>query len=194
MFQIKSPSLLLLAVTVFVGSVAVLQFGCATVRGPERLDGYRQALDASVASASGHLDAEAARQRFAAFYAEFTPEAVRRNVPEVFAPDAYLNDYLHEAHGREAVAAYLSQVAEDFVDASFVVEGVAHNDIDYYFRWTMSFRLRGNEDDPPLTSPGVSHVRFDAEGRILFEADHWDLNAVYERIPGVAAVVRKLRQ
>lgn len=160
----------------------------------ERLDAYRQALAASE-SAAGELAVADARRVFTDFYRDFEPEAIRENAPRVFAPDAYLNDQLRELEGVEAITDYLVEAAESFAEAGFEVHDAAKSGDEHYFRWTMTFRLAGSPDEPPIVAPGVSHVRFDEQGRIVFQRDYWDTaSAIYERIPLLGGLMRAVQK
>lgn len=183
----------LLAGCLIVG-LALSSCSAAGPQGRERLQPYRQALAATSPPGTG-LSLAQARERFASFYADFTPEAVRGRGPEVFAPDAYLNDQIHELHGVAAITDYLARQAEAFKEASFVVEDAAESRGEFYFRWQMTFRLAGSEDKPEVAAIGVSHVRFDEQGRIAFQVDYWDTaSSVYERLPVVGGMLRWVKK
>lgn len=156
---------------------------------------YREALEQSAPSASEALSLEAARQRFTDLYGQFTPEALRENVPRTFAPNAYLNDQIRELQGVEAIEEYLVETSEKFGEGTFTVEHAAREGAEFYFRWTMSFTLDESSGKPPLVAPGVSHVRFDDRGQILFQRDYWDTTStVYERIPVLGGMIRLVKK
>jgi hypothetical protein len=169
--------------------------GSSNPQGEARLETYRQALEQSASSASEALSLEAARQRFTDLYGQFTPEALRENIPRTFAPNAYLNDQIRELQGVEAIEEYLVETSEKFGEGTFAVEHAAREGAEFYFRWTMSFTLDEGSDKPPLVAPGVSHVRFDDRGRILFQRDYWDTTStVYERIPVLGGMIRLVKK
>ena len=46
---------------------------------------------------------------------------------------------------------------------------------DYYFRWIMSVKLeRDAKDKPAGRTTGISHVRFGADGKVIFHQDYFD--------------------
>ncbi|MDY7092359.1 MAG: nuclear transport factor 2 family protein [Acidobacteriota bacterium] len=182
-------------VAVAAWMLLVAACGSANPRGEARLETYRNALQQSAERASESLTLAQARERFVALYGQFTPEALRENVPSTFAPDAYLNDQIRELQGVEAIEEYLVETSEKFGEGDFAVEHAAREGTEFYFRWTMSFTLGESSNKPPLVAPGVSHVRFDDQGRILFQRDYWDTTStVYERIPVLGGMIRLVKK
>jgi hypothetical protein len=49
------------------------------------------------------------------------------------------------------------------------------------------------ESDDPIRTVGMSHVRYDAKGKVIFHQDYWDTGAVYEKIPVMGAVIRWIK-
>jgi hypothetical protein len=45
-----------------------------------------------------------------------------------------------------------------------------------------------------LVTVGISHVRYDAEGKAIFHQDYWDTGAVCEKIPVMGAVIRWIKK
>ena len=45
----------------------------------------------------------------------------------------------------------------------------------------------------PIRTVGISHVRYDAKGKVNFMQDYWDTGVVYEKIPVMGAVIRWIK-
>ncbi|MEW6336318.1 MAG: nuclear transport factor 2 family protein [Acidobacteriota bacterium] len=180
-------------------ALAVGLLGCASSR-PEAVSGTR---DAALAVAeSGRLgtqadDAEALRAavgRFLAALRTYSPEAMRASAGELYAGDAYFNDQIKELRGAVAIREYLARSAEALVEPVIRDEQVLIDDGHVVIRWSMSFRTEREPDRPPTVARGASHLIFDRQGKVSFHEDFWDVTAaVWERIPVVGAVIRRVK-
>ena len=78
-----------------------------------------------------------------------------------------------------------SLVGADSVTATFQ-DVTRSGDGLYYFRWVMDMRLKKVARGKTLRSPGISVVRFDAQGRVLIHQDYWDSSTgFFEHVPVV---------
>jgi hypothetical protein len=57
----------------------------------------------------------------------------------------------------------------------------------------MTLVLKRNKDDR-FQAVGMSHVRFDPEGKVVFHQDYWDTGIIYEKIPVLGAIITWIRQ
>ena len=93
--------------------------------------------------------------------------------------------------GNEEIARYLSHSAE--LAPSLVVEMqdvVRATDGGVYLRWQMRY----GEGDEEVVAPGMSHLRVDASGRILYHRDYWDASgALGLEVPLVTRVLNAVR-
>lgn len=76
---------------------------------------------------------------------------------------------------------------------TFDVQDVAVHEGNYYLRWITRFSLKRKKDEV-IHFPGMSHVRFNKEGRIIFHQDFWDAGVIYERLPIIGFFIRKLKR
>ena len=57
-------------------------------------------------------------------------------------------------------------------------------------RWEMMIRFRKLADNEPTYSTGMSHLRFDGDGRIVFHQDYWDATAgFFQHVPVVGQLI-----
>ncbi len=57
--------------------------------------------------------------------------------------------------------------------------------------WEFRFALRGRA----LTVRGVTHLRFDADGRVALHRDYWDAaEELYEKLPLLGGLMRAIRR
>jgi hypothetical protein len=159
---------------------------------------YEQALErtaaAAVAEPAGDPGASLALGRAQAFFSAMSVASVRTGVAATYAGDAYLNDTLAVVEGAGAIGAYFERSLGRVraLDVEFL--GSSRDGVEHYVRWRMtvvSDQLGGGE---PMVSYGMSHFRFDADGRILLHKDFWDAGTgLYEYLPVIGSVLRGVR-
>jgi limonene-1,2-epoxide hydrolase len=175
--------------------LVLLVSGCQQHAREHPLDGMKAALQRTTAAHVGALEPgsaaeQAALARFSDLVAEMSAERTSAMVPEVYADKVYFNDTLKEVQGAPALAAYFrrSLGGADQVHAQIV--DVARSGTDYYVRWEMTIRFRKLADNEPTYSTGVSHLRFDGDGRIVFHQDYWDATAgFFQHVPVVGRLI-----
>jgi hypothetical protein len=181
-------------------AMLALVASCASdVPSPDDLErSYGDALITTQARASelAPQQRDAVLARIADLFHEMSEEKVRRLVPEVYAPDAYLNDGLKQQVGAEAIAEYLSRSVSGAkrIDFAFMDIVDPRSGPEYYVRWQMTQERDGLNGGKPYAAGGVSHFRFDAQGRLILHRDYWNTaSGFYERLPGVGWLIRRVR-
>jgi len=169
--------------------------GCASGRTVDLVGQGRQALAATdgagVASSDGlAFDAGERIERFVQLFNQFSSQHVGEAVRELYAEGAYFNDGFVELSGQEAIVAYLEESAGLATEVSVEMEDRVISQGEVYVRWVMRFTTRSRT----FIAPGMSHLRFDPEGRIVYHRDYWDASAALaELVPLVAPVLRAVR-
>jgi hypothetical protein len=176
---------------------AGLAGGCAT-RQPDSPDPALQRYAAALARTAptpgsgvvpGSPAEQEALQRFKDFYADFSAEPIRAHTRTVYAPDAYFRDPYKEIEGIDTIEAYFLSSVEPVQSCRFDIHDVASHDGEYYVRWTMELNLKRHEGRRPIRAIGVTHLRFDSEGRVRFHQDNWDASSVLEELPLIGRIV-----
>ncbi len=140
----------------------------------------------------GSATEQEAIARFSAFYQVFSEEVIRQDVRTVYAKDAYFGDVFKEVQGLDNIEEYFLKSAETIHECTFDIQDIAVHDGNYYFRWTMNLTTKRYRDKP-IQAKGMSHVRFDREGKIIFHQDYWDSGVIYEKVPVIGAVIRWIK-
>jgi limonene-1,2-epoxide hydrolase len=180
------------------GLVAVVTFASCASSGPHDLVGRGgEALAATdsvrALAAQDEQPLEPGLEPFLNLFADFEPQAVEARARAVYAPRAYFNDGLVELEGVEEIAAYLGRTAGLTTELEVDVEHVVSADGEIYLRWVMRFTTAGSRATT-IIAPGVTHLRLDGSGRIVYHRDHWDgSGALAELVPGVGRVLRWAR-
>lgn len=139
---------------------------------------------------------QAAVERFKTFNSDYSAANITNNMKNVYATGVYFRDPFKEIHGEPEMEAYLLRTSEAVAEFSMDWQDVSEHNGDYYFRWVMTLKLkRDGKKKPPTKTPGISHVRFDAEGKVIFHQDYFDAATfLYERIPVLGAEIRFIKK
>ncbi|MFY8215030.1 MAG: nuclear transport factor 2 family protein [Chthoniobacterales bacterium] len=142
----------------------------------------------------GSPEADAGVDRFKTFFADMTEKSVRELTPVTYAPDAFFNDTLKTVRGADAVEHYFLETVKNAESVRATVHDVAVSDGNYYVRWTMEVRLAKFKRGQTLRSIGITHLRFDEQGRILIHQDYWDSTAgFFEHLPVLGGLIRAIK-
>jgi len=142
---------------------------------------------------AGSDEEKKAVDQFKDFYRVFSLEKIRGNVRTLYREDAYFRDGFREAMGIDAIEKYFVSSTEAFWECTFDIQDVAVHEGNYYFRWIMTLVPKRNKDEH-IQAVGMSHVRFDERGKIVFHQDYWDTGMIYERIPILGPIMTWIRQ
>ena len=165
----------------------------------ESMAAYRKALAATESDKRSLLREGApneveAIERFVAFYREYKPEIVRAKVRDLYAEDAFFRDPFAEVEGIDAIEAYFVRGAENADVVRFEIASVAESGGNYYFRWIMKYQATRDDSAPMNEAVGMSHVRFDPKGKVVFQQDYWDpARGIYEKVPLLGWVLYRIR-
>ena len=137
------------------------------------------------------MEKEALR-RFDEFYDDYSVEAIRSGVREVYAEDAWFGDPFHIVEGIDAIEHYFVVMAEPVEQCTFTVDSMQRSENDYFARWTMRLESSAAKGEI-IETIGISHVRYNDEGKIIFQQDYWDTSAMFDRLPVVGFWTRLVK-
>jgi hypothetical protein len=185
-------------IAVFI-ALLFLGGGCVS-KGKEsdRMKLYREAISRTVPTGENLLppdseEEQSALDRFKEMYADFSRESVRTHIGRVYAEDAYFADPLRSVQGIEQIEEYFLKSAETFNVCTFAFDDIAGNSGEHYVRWRMHLVLKRYPNDP-IDCVGMSHLRFNRDGKVAFHQDYWDAGVLYERFTLVGSVIRSVKK
>lgn len=174
-----------LLVWILVGG-AVLMTGCSTTypRLTEPNRAYQEALASTSDAGTGSDRAGEGVARVIALFEDFSAENLRANVRNVYADAFYFRDGFKEIRNLDELETYMVQSTEPLRFCTFEFEKPIQRGNDYYLRWVMKVSLNSDPEDHVEQVIGMSHFRFNDEGKVVFQQDYWDPSDVlYRRIP-----------
>lgn len=180
---------MLKATAVFIVSVFFLQ-ACASNDKPSYVEKYTAA-----SKITGLTEVpEEFIENFTALFSDLSANDLQKKVESVYAENIYFNDTLNTIEDRLEMLNYLKHTAENLDSYEFKLIDHAQSGDNVYIRWTMDIRFSALGKDIKSHSIGMSHLKFNTEGKIVLHQDYWDsVDAIYQHIPYVGYWVRKVR-
>ena len=128
------------------------------------------------------------------FYHELSPESVAR-FPEFYSADAYFKDPFNEVRGLASIQRIFSHMFTQVGEPRFVVTESIVADNGVMLVWEFNFQLKLWGKSQTQVMRGVSHLRFDADGKVNFHRDYWDTGEeLYMKLPAIGSLMRGLRR
>jgi len=128
--------------------------------------------------------------RFADLVSDMSPKRTASLVPQVYAEDVWFYDTLKEVHGAATLAEYFRHSLGGAEQVTARVLDVARSGDDIYVRWQMDIRFKKFARGRLTTSTGISHLRFNGDGKIVFHQDHWDATTgFFQYVPVVGGLI-----
>ncbi len=170
---------------------ALLLAGCATGE-LNFTTGYQAALaERPGVPLETQAEGRRAAERFAALYGNLDEANVQARVRETYATNAWFNDTIATEVGIDAIEKYLLRTAKGAEAVHATVNDVAVSGSDCYVRWTMEVRAPKLAGGKPVTTEGMSQLRFDPQGRIVLHQDFWNPSAgIYQHLPVLGGAIR----
>ena len=128
------------------------------------------------------------------FFHGLSPECIAR-FPEFYSADAYFKDPFNEVRGVAAVQHIFIHMFDQVGEPRFIVTEKVVDDGGAMLVWTFNFRSARQGGGETQAIRGVSHLRFDAAGKVNYHRDYWDAaEELYMKLPVLGMLMRGLRR
>jgi hypothetical protein len=145
--------------------------------------------------AAGSEEERRSVERFQNLLSDFKAPDFGEQIREVYAQDAFFNDTLKTVRGADAIEGYLMATAEAIDHGTVEFLDVVSANGNYYFRWAMTIRFKSFARAEDKRSVGMTHVRFDSEGKVLLHQDFWDsTGGLFEHVPMLGWMLRRAKK
>ena len=173
-------------------SLLLLMVGCSpstmhTQTTPD--DKFKAALKASEPSsfdlpAAGSVEEANMLAGVKALFENYTHENLEANVQTVYAADVYFRDAFRQIDHAVDIEHYLVEGLEPLTACEFIFNNISRAGGDFYLDWTMRVDFKKTPPGTWEESMGMTRMRFNNEGQVIFHQDYWDpTDVVYVRIP-----------
>jgi hypothetical protein len=128
------------------------------------------------------------------FFHGLSPQSVDR-FPEFYSADAYFKDPFNEVRGVAAIQRIFTHMFRQVGEPRFVVTGRVVDEGGAMLIWEFYFRVRLWGKGEAQMMRGVSHLKFDAGGKVNYHRDYWDTGEeLYMKLPALGTLMRGLRR
>ncbi len=128
------------------------------------------------------------------FFEQLTPSSVAR-FPEFYGADAWFKDPFNEVQGVAAIQRIFSHMFTQVGAPRFIVTGKVADADGALLIWEFRCQIRVWGRERPQVIRGVSHLKFDNQGRVNYHRDYWDAaEELYMKLPLVGTLMRGLRR
>lgn len=185
-------------------AVVILALGAAACSGPNResanpIRDHDEALAATDprvlgAPAPGSPEEKAAAERFETFIADLSTTTIKAQIRSVYAPKLYFNDTLRTIRDVDTLEKYFLSSDDGMSAYGLKVEQTISTPEGVFVRWRMDVTFRNFHKGQVQSSIGISHIRFDKDGRVVYHQDYWDSGSnFYEKFPVIGGMIRWIK-
>ena len=130
-----------------------------------------------------------------ALFTDYTEANLNESIEKVYAPEVYFRDAFKQFDKASEIREYMIAGLKPLDAAEFIFNKVIRDGGDCYIDWTMRLDFRKTPPGTWEESIGMTHMRFNNEGRIIFHQDYWDpTDIVYRRIPLVKQLIAYVKK
>lgn len=123
-------------------------------------------------------------ERVEALFSNYNDAYIAENLTQVYADELYFRDAFKQFDQSKDIQAYFLKGLSPLKAAEFDFRRVIRSGDEFYIDWIMRLDFKKTPEGTWEESMGMSHMRFDGEGRVIFHQDYWDpTDIVYRRIP-----------
>jgi hypothetical protein len=145
--------------------------------------------------APGGPEEKAVLERFEAFISDLSTSTVQRAIRDVYAPKLFFNDTLKTIRDVDALEKYFLATNEAMSSYGLKIEQVVSTPEGAYIRWRMDVMFKRFRKGEVHSSIGMTHLRFDRDGRVIYHQDYWDSgSALFEKIPVLGGGIRAVKK
>jgi hypothetical protein len=129
-----------------------------------------------------------------AFYETLSPEQVRQFSAH-YASDAYFKDPFNEVRGLAAIERIFTHMFRQVAEPRFCIIERVVDENGAMLVWEFHYRVRLWGRGEAQLMRGVSHLKFNAEGKVIWHRDYWDAaEELYAKLPGIGCIMRRLKK
>ncbi|MDE2421383.1 MAG: nuclear transport factor 2 family protein [Gammaproteobacteria bacterium] len=112
---------------------------------------------------------------------------------DLFADDLYANDTLSIYHHYSDMIEHFQGMNQSVTHSHVELKHVFIADDSAYVNWKMDYTLKVLGREKAMSSFGISQIKMNAQGKIIFQQDYWDSNnGLYHQLPIVGGLYRWL--
>ena len=135
-----------------------------------------------------------AKSRFESVFKNFHEDATEENIRDLYASSFYFNDTFVILNDIDTLVQHMVKTAGNVELTTVDIHEVIKTETDYYLKWTMHMKFTAVGKEIDSVSMGMSQLRFDENGKVIFHQDYWDGSEnLYEHLPLIGRFVKKIK-
>lgn len=132
--------------------------------------------------------------KFLKLFGDLKIGAKDKIIRETYAEKFYFNDTFKVINDIDTLIPYMMETAQKVKSTTVKILDTAHSGSDYYIRWAMVMEFDVKRKDIYSRSTGMTQLRFNSDGQIIFHQDFWDsTEGFYQHLPYIGYFIRKIR-
>ncbi|MBL0167811.1 MAG: nuclear transport factor 2 family protein [Propionivibrio sp.] len=129
-----------------------------------------------------------------AFYESLGPDSIA-HFADYYADDAFFKDPFNEVRGLAPIQRIFTHMFVQVSEPRFVISERVVDENGALLVWDFHFHMRLWGRDKAQVIHGVSHLRFNAAGLVVWHRDYWDAaEELYTTLPGIGWLMRRLKK
>ena len=149
-----------------------------------------QYLDAISSTEGAVYNPDAIAENFQSVFANLTGPDLQKRVEATYAADLYFNDTLKTMRTRSDLVAYFQETGEKVEELDVEILSAFRDGSDIYLRWRMDMRFRAVGKRIATRTVGMSHLRVNADGKVILQQDFWDAaEGIYRELPLIGSLI-----
>lgn len=125
----------------------------------------------------------------------YSEDYLTEHVTQVYAPKVYFRDAFKRFETSEAIRDYFLHGLGVLDAVEFKFRRIIRSGDEFYIDWVMRLDFKKTPPGTWEESLGMTHMRFNSEGQVIFHQDYWDpTDVVYQRIPVAKQLINFVKQ
>ncbi len=134
------------------------------------------------------------KDKFLKLFKNFKSGATEEIIKNTYADSFYFNDTFRVLYDIEDLVPYLTETAANVETTTVDILDTAYSGTDYYVRWEMVMVVDVKGEELFSRSIGMTQLRFNDEGKIIFHQDFWDsTEGFFQHLPYIGYMIRKIK-
>lgn len=127
-----------------------------------------------------------------AYYHALTPASLEQ-LGHIYAETAQFKDPFNQTQGLAPIRHIFQKMFDGLNEPRFTVVNTLTEGDQAMLVWDFTFTKKGLPS--PMCIHGSSHLRYDAQGKIIWHRDYWDAaQELYSKLPVIGALMRWLQR
>lgn len=133
-------------------------------------------------------------EKFESVFYDLKQDNLESSLRQTYAELFYFNDTLETITDLTTLVDYMKKTSDKVKSAQVKILDIVKGKNDYYIRWEMEMKLEVSGRKIHSRSIGMTQLRFNESGKIIFHQDFWDgMEGLYQHLPVIGYILRKVK-